>query len=684
MPFTNPLFLWGLLLLPAPVVIHLFFRRRKTRVDYSTIQFFRPHQRSLAHRRRLREVLLLGLRTLALLLLVLALARPVVRHLAWDAAGRTDCVIVLDDTLSMQRRSGGGSTVFSVARAAAVEIVETLRPGDGVAVVRVSGRSPMPLQRSLPAVADALREASVTGASGSLAAALAQAAGLLGRSGSPNREIVLISDLQTTQLPDRPDVVANLGAIRCFAVPLRGSGENCAVTEVSLSGRPKVAGQAMPVSATVVNFGRRTRELEIALEIRGERVGSRRAVLAPDGVWRGTFGHVPEAPGLLTGAVVIDDGGMVLDDRRYFCAEVRAGVRILLVRGDLYSRADPYFFLSRCLAPAGNVALNGYELEEAYAEELTRELVRDRAVVVLANPAPLTRAVAAVLEHYLREGGTVVSFAGPRVTTETLAPLEMAPLRGLYGDKAAVDVRGIRFHGALAALNQVLKRDLICWRRRNPLRPGPQATVLAEVDGTPMVVMQQVGSGRWIALGCSARRDYSNWPELNAFPVAMIHLFDIAAREPRPMARVVCGRSLSTAASAPEVVVADLAGNAVRVASAGGRVALNHGWIPTVWTIQGSALKAAVVDPDPAESDPAAPPPDDALRRLGPVRFHRLAADRPIAEQVRDHRRGNALTGPLLLAVLAVLGAEAVVAYRFRFGVRRASAGAGAAGAASA
>ena len=141
MSIGNPIFLWGLPAVAFPVLLHLFYRRRKTHVSFSTVQFFRQRQRYLAHRRRLRELLLLLLRTLALLFLVLALARPLFQHLPFAVAARTDVVIVLDDTLSMGRKTGSGKTAYDLARRKAADIIASLRSGDGAALVWMSGRN---------------------------------------------------------------------------------------------------------------------------------------------------------------------------------------------------------------------------------------------------------------------------------------------------------------------------------------------------------------------------------------------------------------------------------------------------------------------------------------------------------------------------------------------------------------
>ena len=94
MEFANSIFLWGLLAVPLPVLLHLFFRRRKAKIAFSTLQFFLQRKRYLAHRRRLREILLLLIRTLALLCLVLALSRVLFHSMPYALSAKTNAVIV--------------------------------------------------------------------------------------------------------------------------------------------------------------------------------------------------------------------------------------------------------------------------------------------------------------------------------------------------------------------------------------------------------------------------------------------------------------------------------------------------------------------------------------------------------------------------------------------------------------
>ena len=76
MNFLNPLFLLGLLAVAVPVIIHLINLQRPQKVAFSTLSFFNELRKSTIRRIRIKQYLLLALRTLAIFFLALALARP--------------------------------------------------------------------------------------------------------------------------------------------------------------------------------------------------------------------------------------------------------------------------------------------------------------------------------------------------------------------------------------------------------------------------------------------------------------------------------------------------------------------------------------------------------------------------------------------------------------------------------
>src|SRR3954451_10030952 len=94
--FLAPMFLAGAAAAVVPIVLHLLKREPEARVKFAAVKLIKQAPVEYTDRRRLRELLLLAVRVVALLLLALAFARPFVASGA--AVGTTGVTVVALDT----------------------------------------------------------------------------------------------------------------------------------------------------------------------------------------------------------------------------------------------------------------------------------------------------------------------------------------------------------------------------------------------------------------------------------------------------------------------------------------------------------------------------------------------------------------------------------------------------------
>src|SRR5437660_5677732 len=119
--FVQPQFLWALLGLAIPIVIHLMFRRRSRKVDLGTLRFLRLVLTENARRRKLKRWLLLSLRMACLALLAGLFARPFL--LARDQAGKERLVAVLIDRSASMQLKDRGKRLIDLAVDAARDVI---------------------------------------------------------------------------------------------------------------------------------------------------------------------------------------------------------------------------------------------------------------------------------------------------------------------------------------------------------------------------------------------------------------------------------------------------------------------------------------------------------------------------------------------------------------------------------
>lgn len=106
MNFLAPAFLWGLLALPIPFIIHLFYRHRMERRWFSSLLLIQRAEQGEKALRKLKDIFLLILQTLILLALVLAFSNPTI--------SRKQKIVMIDDSYDMSTKTLTG-TLFNDA-----------------------------------------------------------------------------------------------------------------------------------------------------------------------------------------------------------------------------------------------------------------------------------------------------------------------------------------------------------------------------------------------------------------------------------------------------------------------------------------------------------------------------------------------------------------------------------------
>src|SRR5210317_340083 len=133
MNYLNPLMLLGVLGLALPILAHMLNRYQVKFTDWAAMRFLNRSVRVRSRQLRLRDIILLILRCLAMLLIVFAIARPATKssESAIAALGEQSAavIIALDASFSMQEGKGG-QTRSDSALEQLDTVAEGIKPGD--------------------------------------------------------------------------------------------------------------------------------------------------------------------------------------------------------------------------------------------------------------------------------------------------------------------------------------------------------------------------------------------------------------------------------------------------------------------------------------------------------------------------------------------------------------------------
>jgi hypothetical protein len=196
MLFLNPLLLWGLLAASIPVLIHLINKRRHKTIQWAAMQFLLKATRESRGKKKLRHILILTCRSLAIAALAFAAARPIVSGLIGWGGGSIDTVLLLlDRSASMETKPGDG---LAPRRQIVIEKVrDTMKTLGATRLVLIDSASGRPQEISSPDVLAEIAATAPTDTAADFPTLLARAADFLSDT-TGRSEVWLASDLQAS------------------------------------------------------------------------------------------------------------------------------------------------------------------------------------------------------------------------------------------------------------------------------------------------------------------------------------------------------------------------------------------------------------------------------------------------------------------------------------------------------
>ena len=135
MMFVYPLFLWALAVVSIPIIIHLFNFRKYKKVYFSNVKFLRELKQESKSKSRLKEILILAARCLALISIVFAFAQPVLKNKNnINYPGANAISIYIDNSFSMLNINKQG-TLFESAKKKAIDLINAYSSNDKFQII---------------------------------------------------------------------------------------------------------------------------------------------------------------------------------------------------------------------------------------------------------------------------------------------------------------------------------------------------------------------------------------------------------------------------------------------------------------------------------------------------------------------------------------------------------------------
>lgn len=681
MQFLNPAVLVGLFAALAPLAIHLLHRGRSRPFPFSNLRFLRQVHHSRMRRVRLRQWLVLLLRTLIILLVILAFARPAYRAGGdWWGGSTTPvtAVVLLDRSFSTAQLVSGG-TAFGGLQQRAADLAGLFTERDKLVVIPFDETPGLPLTDSLARdeLGDRLAALAPGQAGTRLEAALQAAAVFLEKAAPADRELYVLSDMARHGWPE-PGAGEALPKARVHVMPAPpGARRNLHVERVEVPSWMPSAGRKLKVVASVGNAGDLpVKDVEVDLFVDGERVRHESVNLAAGAVRQVEMTVTPRRTGTLSGVVELEDDVLSTDNRRYFVLEVPRRIAVVLL-GE--KPADTYY-LRRALGAAAQadpvLSVQANLLQDLEGMDLT-----DADVLVLSNLHRLNRSATRKVHEFVADGGGLVLVPGANadltyLNRDLLPGLIPAALRKAArpGAEGFQRLDGNRKHHPLfAALLHDQHQEEIRFAGSFHMTAREGLEVLAHFeDGRPALAAGRRGKGRVLLWAVPLELDWTDVPLRGLF-VPMWHrivreLALPAARHERYLVGQPVRRLLEGVPVASEVQVETPSGQRLLLEPEL-RGSQYHWKIPRVneagiWRLRlkDREVDRFAVNVDARESDLAQVSPERVHALLGGDRTVILEPEEDVRTEVLSRRYGRELWRELLALAVLLLMVELWVA----------------------
>jgi len=590
--FGSPWLLSGLALATIPIIIHLFHKRRYRETRWAAMRFLLEASRKNTRRLRLEQLVLLAIRTLILLLLPLALARPYITSFngLFDSKTRTHRVIVIDTSFSMGYTTGGESH-FDRARRMARQIADAAGSGDPLNLVRIAGiQPPAVIARAAYRAEDVIREIDglrMSHEPAQVLPALQTVNEILDSLPDvPDKEVILLTDFQShswapkatqdqVQMQEQLRQLTHRGPLRVVDLGLTAAA-NVAVVDLALSDANVILGQPADFRATLQNFGDQAASaLSVSLYVDGQLAQSQTVDVAANDRLQLNYQFTFAESGDHEVEVRSLADNLEIDDRRRLAVRVKQRIEVLLIDGRPSGRPSDgaAFYVDRALNPRSrDQPVFTHTRTRIHTDgELAGLELAGFDCIILCNVELFTQREAERLRAYVMSGGSLVVILGNQVNRDSYNAIlygngnQLLPAR-LDQRMGNADDPQILYRFATDQLDHPvmsvyrgnpgagLERPLVLEYFQLDTRDNPQARVVLYYDNQhPVIVESPLGLGR-VAL-VSTACDGGRWNTLarrdgGVLVTLMNELVDFLISGHSRKRQLIVGDSISRSVSA--------------------------------------------------------------------------------------------------------------------------------------
>lgn len=399
MRFLSPGFLFALLTIAIPVIIHLFNFRKFRKVYFSNVRFLKDVQLQTSSRQHLKERIILASRILAITFLVLAFARPYIPVSdEQNASGYHVISVFIDNSMSMELRNREG-TLLEEAKRRAKELSSAYGINDRFQLLTNDFEGKYHRLLSIEDFRDAVDEVRISPVHKDLNQILSRQKEIFINEPNASKTVYLISDFQKNMLPEAVSVADSTYKLRL--IRLKATEQtNISVDSVWFQSSIHKPGDSEKLIVRLINHSDEpATAIPLKLSINGKQKAIGTVNIPSRSHALDTLSFSGLSSGWQEAEIEIKDYPVIFDDKFFFSFQVQGSMPVLIINGESENpylnavyRSDSFFKFKN--SAAGNInyaGLNTYpliilnelkEISDGLAQQLKSGISRGTNLIV--------------------------------------------------------------------------------------------------------------------------------------------------------------------------------------------------------------------------------------------------------------------------------------------------------------
>ncbi len=399
MHFINPYFLFGLLAIAIPIIIHLFNFRRFKKVYFSNVKFLREVEISTKKQNKVRSWILLCSRILAIICLVLLFAQPYFSNseTKFVEKGLNAVLVCVDNSFSMQNQGKEGR-LLDEAKQKAKDIVNQYNSNDEFLLLTMDMEGKHQQFVNKDKFIEYLDGVEITSNSEFDSKLISRSFDLLNTKQGFNKRCFFVSDFQTSAFDSEKFTKDSL--IKTLLVPLQANNiNNIYIDSISFIDPIFQVGQNVALNVRVVNKSdKRAEAVSVKLFIDNKQIAVSSIDIEENQSQNLIMNFNLQKHGIQHGYITIIDNPITFDDNFYFTLQTNPKIEVLSINS---SSSNPY--LSRLYSNNNEIALTDMSEKSIDFTDFNKY-----SLIILNGLTDFSSGLASELDRYREQGGDIL------------------------------------------------------------------------------------------------------------------------------------------------------------------------------------------------------------------------------------------------------------------------------------